>query len=188
MNALKKNRFLFHTYSFIIFFALLCVTVLPLELASAQSGYDTGGTLDDPDRRVLLNNASNRKTTITQIVYIIDDGSQNGVRFIYQNNPSIENPGGSGPPTSFMTDNGIGDFDEVRIHRIRVDTTGSGGFADIFPINKFPSSVSNFAPNLVNGNTPSQDATIVLTGISGPVSGAGGAQQYDVGIGWTTNQ
>ncbi|TVQ01055.1 MAG: hypothetical protein EA359_14775 [Balneolaceae bacterium] len=148
MNALEKNRFLFHTYSFIIFFALLCVAVFSVEDTFAQ-GYDTGGTLDDPDRRVLLNNASNRTTTITQIVYVVDDGTPNGVRFIYQDAPSAQNPGGGGPATLFMSDNNIGNSDQVRIHRIRVDTstTATPQLADIFPVDKIPISASNFAPN-----------------------------------------
>jgi hypothetical protein len=183
VNALQQYHVFCRIYFFTICIAFFCVAVLPTEKTFAQ-GYDTGGTLDDPDRRVLLNNASNRKKTITQIVYIVDDGSPNGVRFIYQNDPSTDNPGGGGPPTSFMTTNSIGASDEVRIHRIRVDTTGTGGIADIFPIDKIPSSVSNFAPNLVNNSIPSQNGTIVLTGTAFPVgASAGGAQQYDAGTG-----
>jgi hypothetical protein len=138
-------------------------------------GYDTSGTLDDPDRRVVLNNASNRKGNITQIVYIVNDGSNNNVRFIYQDTPETANPGAGGSATSFMTNNSIGPSDEVRIHRIRVDTTGSGDFADIFPTDLVPISANNFALNLSSGSTTSGDATIIRTGDT--------ALEYDDGIG-----
>jgi len=159
---------------FSLILALLFTAGFFVETTHAQ-GYDTGGTLDDPDRRVVLNNDSERKGNITQIVYVVNDGSGNNVRFIYQDDPETANPAAGGSQTPFMTDNNIDPFDEVRIHRIRVDTTGSGDFADIFPTDLTPSSASNFADNLSGGTTPGGNATIIRTGDS--------ALQYDAGTG-----
>jgi len=168
---------------FSLILALLFTAGFFVETTHAQ-GYNTGGTLDDPDRRVVLNNASSRKGNITQIVYVVDDGPGNNVRFIYQDTPETANPGAGGSQTPFMTNNSIGPSDEVRIHRIRVDTTGSGDFADIFPVDEVPTSASNFADNLTISGTTSQNATIVLSDTAFPTgAGAGGAQQYDDGTG-----
>lgn len=142
--------------------------MFPVEKAFAQ-GYDTSGTLDDPDRRVLINATADndRLTRITQIVYVVDDNSGNEVRFIYQNTPETANPSFGDGATPFMTNNSIGADDAVRIHRIRVDTTGNGQpDADIFPTSKIPISASNFGVNLVDGTTLSSNATIVRTGLT----------------------
>jgi hypothetical protein len=156
--------------AFCSFFFLAFLIVGNQELLA--QGYDTGGTLDDPDRRVILNNASDRIKTITQIVYIVNDvTAPNGVRFIYQDSPEMANPGAGGSATPFMTNNSITDSDAVRIYRIRVDTTalndGAGvGVADIYPIDRIPVSASNFGDDMVSGSTPSNQATIVRTGNS----------------------
>ena len=174
-RAMTKIKILSGLFSLIL--PLLFITSFFAETTHAQ-GYDTGGTLDDPDRRVVLNNASDRKKTITQIVYIVDDGSPNGVRFIYQDSPETTNPGAGGSATPFMTNNSIGNSDLVRIHRIRVDSTGLSNFADIFPVDRPPISASNFADNLVGGTTSSADATIIRTGFDQTQS-----LEYDEGAG-----